>query len=353
MSQQVADNSTWTDRTFYIYAGGKLISEYEDAASNSYSAGTQPGGAGDEGLSTFLYQHSDHLTTRFTTENSGSVSNQQAHYPYGESWYAGGGADWSVERKFTSYLKDGETGAGQVHYAMYRQHGARIGRFHMADPVRGNIRNPQRLNRYSYVMGDPMNRFDPYGLDGNGWLDKIWGGLKKLFGGGTDSEGSGTPGGGGLPGGDVDFEAEDDDGEGAPGGFNGPDPAPPQGPTAPGDSPPWPCNCKWTDINCWFSALIFKCPPTPGCTEERWSTGVTGNHCAGATPPHQLVQQWACRGDDACCHEKQRAFIRECHDRGPGHVSLPTPALSGGRLGEQCCKSVDGADSSNAIPLRP
>ncbi len=152
------------DRTFYIYAGTQLITEYEDAASNTYNPGTTAGQAPADSVSTVLYQHADHLTTRLTTDNQGNLSNQQAHYPFGESWYNTGTADPSVLRKFTSYLKDTETGAGQLNYATFREHSARIGRFHMADPLHGRRGNPQRLNRYAYVSNDPTNRVDPRGL---------------------------------------------------------------------------------------------------------------------------------------------------------------------------------------------
>jgi hypothetical protein len=53
-----------------------------------------------------------------------------------------------------------------LNYAVFREHSARTGRFLMPDPVRGNVRNPQRLNRFIYVMGNPTNRTDPRGLDG-------------------------------------------------------------------------------------------------------------------------------------------------------------------------------------------
>jgi RHS repeat-associated protein len=62
------------------------------------------------------------------------------------------------------YLAE-RTGAatGQVNYAVFRQHGARIGRFHMADSIRSRVSNPQRLNRYACVLGNPTNRSDPRG----------------------------------------------------------------------------------------------------------------------------------------------------------------------------------------------
>jgi RHS repeat-associated protein len=129
----------------------------------------------------------------------------QAHYPYGESWYTEGTADPSVKRKFTSYRKetDSSLASGQINYAVARYHGARIGRFHRPDPVRGRIGNPQRLNRYAYVVGDPTNRFDPTGtddLDGDGIDDMtgmVMGPDPAPCGGGTcvvqDAPNMGTP----------------------------------------------------------------------------------------------------------------------------------------------------------------
>ncbi len=153
------------DRTMYVYAGTEMISEYEDAASNTYSPGTTPGQAGSDSTATILYQHGDHLTTRVTTENNGDLSNRQGHYPYGESWYEALTANPSVLRKYTTYLRDDETTSGKLNYAVFRQHSARTGRFLMADSVRGRVRIPQRLNRFAYVMNNPVSRRDPAGLD--------------------------------------------------------------------------------------------------------------------------------------------------------------------------------------------
>jgi RHS repeat-associated protein len=150
-------------RTFDLYDGSQLISEFEDAASNTYSSGTTPGAAVGDSSAIILYHHGDQLTTRVTTDNSGNVASEEGHYPFGESWYVGGTADPSVERKFTSYLVDEEASNAKLHYAVAREHSARLGRFQTADPVFGNFKNPQRLNRYSYVLGDPIRRIDPRG----------------------------------------------------------------------------------------------------------------------------------------------------------------------------------------------
>ena len=117
MNGQVQAGAGSATRTWFLYAGGQFVSEFSDAASNTYSAGTTPGSAGEDDYATMLYQHADHLTTRVTTDNSGNSSNAQAHYPYGEAWYANGTADPSVKRKFTSYRKetDSSLASGQIH----------------------------------------------------------------------------------------------------------------------------------------------------------------------------------------------------------------------------------------------
>lgn len=154
------------DRTYYLYSGSQLLSEFEDASSNTYTAGTTPGTVGSDSVALIMYQHPDHLSTRIATDNSGNYAASQARYPFGDAWY---GASWlataSVTRKFTSYYLDTEAGAAQNNYALARVHGARFGRFFMADPVRGTQKIPQRLNRYAYVENDPVNRVDPTGRD--------------------------------------------------------------------------------------------------------------------------------------------------------------------------------------------
>ncbi len=108
---------------------------------------------------TLIYYHKDHLSVRASTDgSSGTAVGQQAHYPYGETWYATG---TTTDYFFTSYKRDAESGND---YAVFRYDVNRLGRFSSPDPIVGSFAAPQSLNRYAYVAGDPVNRIDPNGL---------------------------------------------------------------------------------------------------------------------------------------------------------------------------------------------
>jgi RHS repeat-associated protein len=65
--------------------------------------------------------------------------------------------------KFATYYRDSTTG---LDYADQRFYASAIGRFITPDPYQssGEAMIPGTWNRYSYVVGDPINFFDPRGL---------------------------------------------------------------------------------------------------------------------------------------------------------------------------------------------
>jgi RHS repeat-associated protein len=77
-------------------------------------------------------------------------------YPYGEN------AD-----RFATHDKDGSTG---LHYADQRYYASMHGRFLTPDPYKasGSPRDPGSWNQYSYTRSDPVNRYDPRGLEDEG-----------------------------------------------------------------------------------------------------------------------------------------------------------------------------------------
>jgi RHS repeat-associated protein len=149
--------------TIYVFSGTKVIAEYSGtsapyplAREYIYSGGTL---LAKIEASTTKYYHPDHLSNRVVTDSSGTAVAQLGHYPFGESWYNAS----SDKLLFTSYERDSESGND---YAMMRYSVNRLGRFSSPDPLPGSIGDPQSLDRYSYVRGDPGNLEDPLGLTG-------------------------------------------------------------------------------------------------------------------------------------------------------------------------------------------
>jgi RHS repeat-associated protein len=82
-------------------------------------------------------------------------------YPYGE-------ARVGDPKRFATYEREG----GGLDYAVNRYYWVGTGRFMTPDPYlansggAGDVADPGSWNRYSYVGGDPVNYFDPTGLQG-------------------------------------------------------------------------------------------------------------------------------------------------------------------------------------------
>jgi RHS repeat-associated protein len=150
-----------TSTTIYIFAGTKVIAEYDNGAAVAspsreyiYGAGTLLAKIDSSGTK---YYHQDHLSNRMVTSLTGSVVAQMGHFPFGESWYNA----TNDKKLFTTYERDSESSND---YAIARYDMARLGRFSSPDPLAGHITNPQSLNRYAYALDDPCNLVDPLGL---------------------------------------------------------------------------------------------------------------------------------------------------------------------------------------------
>jgi RHS repeat-associated protein len=98
--------------------------------------------------------------------------------------------------KFATYYRDG-TG---LDYADQRYYSSIMGRFLTPDPYRsgggsGMPINPQSWNRYAYVLNDPVNFVDPFGLQAC-----TWDGATNTLNCPNDGVGTDTGGLGGGPG---------------------------------------------------------------------------------------------------------------------------------------------------------
>jgi RHS repeat-associated protein len=108
------------------------------------------------------YYFSDHLkTASVITDSAGNIKSDSDYYPWGgELQFV---ANDPNHYKFTGKERDTETG---LDYFGARYYSNGLGRFITPDPVLVLARTipvPQRWNRYSYVINQPLGRVDPDG----------------------------------------------------------------------------------------------------------------------------------------------------------------------------------------------
>ena len=135
----------------YIFAGSERIAKIDDTE-------------------TYFY-HSDHLgSSTVITDNNADIKQEVFYYPFGEI-KTNTGSD-IASHKFTGQEFDGETG---LYYYNARYYDPKLARFVSADTIVPDPRNPQALNRYSYVINNPIKYIDP---SGHGWLSDTWEDIK-------------------------------------------------------------------------------------------------------------------------------------------------------------------------------
>jgi len=125
-----------------IYAGGRHLATYSGNTTN--------------------FVHSDWLgTRRVMTSLSGVPTDTCTGLPFGDGINCIG-TEWNFNR-FTDDVHDSES---NLEHTPFRQYSSTEGRFLSPDPYAGSIDlgNPQSMNRYSYVGGNPINFADPSGL---------------------------------------------------------------------------------------------------------------------------------------------------------------------------------------------
>ncbi len=100
------------------------------------------------------YYYTDQIgSVRRITTQTGTPCYNADFTPYGQEIYDGA-TSCQQNYKFAGYERDSETG---LDYAFARYYNSRLGRFTSPDPLAGGIGNPQSLNRYAYVLNNPVN----------------------------------------------------------------------------------------------------------------------------------------------------------------------------------------------------
>lgn len=114
------------------------------------------------------HQHLDHLgTPRLITNGGGQRTETRQLMPYGQN-VNDPGATYTDSHLFTGHERDASTEADYMHTRHYLW---KIGRFLSVDELRGSANTPQSLNRYAYVMGNPVALVDP---DGRLPIGNLW-----------------------------------------------------------------------------------------------------------------------------------------------------------------------------------
>ena len=140
------------ETTIFVYdASNKLVAEYSTITASQTEAKVS-------------YLTNDHLgSPRITTDSIGKVISRRDFMPYGEEIQRANYGSDSVRNKFTGYERDDEA---DQDFAEARYYNYNIGRFNSVDPLMASadINSPQTLNRYTYVMNNPLNLTDPTGM---------------------------------------------------------------------------------------------------------------------------------------------------------------------------------------------
>jgi RHS repeat-associated protein len=155
--------------TLYWYASPGIIAE-SDLSGNIQHEYVFFGGeriARKDAGNQIFYYFSDHLkTASVVTDATGNVKNESDYYPWGgELQYANN--DPANHYKFTGKERDQESG---LDYFGARYYSSSLGRWISADwsstpvPVPyADLHDPQTLNLYEYVGGNPASKADPDG----------------------------------------------------------------------------------------------------------------------------------------------------------------------------------------------
>lgn len=148
--QVTYDGSRKTVRTSYRFSGQLVATRVKSTPSRS-----------SDGL---FFRHADHLgspqvASRFSDGKLQSGS-QMRFLPYGAQRGKLAGAAALGDVGFTG--QHTERAVGLI-YMNARYYDPELRRFVSADPVIGDVSNPQALNRYSYVLGNPLAFTDPSG----------------------------------------------------------------------------------------------------------------------------------------------------------------------------------------------
>jgi RHS repeat-associated protein len=167
LNQRISENVGGTTSQFAYNAAGQRVSIWNTASpagqiQEEYFVGNQR--VAYYANSMLHFQHQDWTgTERMRTTFNGAVEGTFTSMPFGDAFSTVSGSDGDAYH----YAMLDHDYSSDTDHAQFRQYSSTPGRWMSPDPYYGsyNLSNPQSMNRYSYVLNNPMRFVDPKGLD--------------------------------------------------------------------------------------------------------------------------------------------------------------------------------------------
>jgi RHS repeat-associated protein len=188
LNQRIRTEVGGTVREFVFHLNGQRVSVWDGTSGQLLQAEAYWQGSPFEFSSsgTAHFQHFDQLgTVRVQTSYNGAVEGAYQSLAFGDGYSLVSGTD-SDAYHYAMLDHDAET---DTHHGWFRQYSSAQGRWMSPDPYDGSydFSNPQSLNRYSYVLNNPLAYADPWGMN----ICVIIGGdTWSITAGGTTTSGS-------------------------------------------------------------------------------------------------------------------------------------------------------------------
>jgi len=142
-------NDAGVPTTEYYFFGSERVAQREINGSSS----------------TLRYYLGDNIgSTSLLINADGSIYSEDDYYPYGKEHCISGACSF-MEFKYTGKERDSESG---LDYFGARYFASSMGRWVSTDPKGISLRhllNPQKLNKYTYVLNNPLTLVDPNGME--------------------------------------------------------------------------------------------------------------------------------------------------------------------------------------------
>jgi RHS repeat-associated protein len=287
----------------YIYFGGRRIARQD---------GT--------GATTVYYYFQDHLGTGLMMVDAwGHVQQQSVYYPFGGERVITNNV--ANNYKFTGLERDSETG---LDHTLNRQYSSTLGRWLSPDPVRGCVMNPQKFDRYSYVLDNPTTLTDTEGNQPDLFQNPDCSDVEFAT---SHAECRTIPDPSGLQ----DFGDEEEPCSDFFFFTTHAECGPPSGPFV---------NPDMLDLIELRELLREDRAErkADGCTERTSDKPIMFNLCADAGK--DFVQAWTCEGGAGsrdCCLTKETAFTKSCEKKGKAYSAEVHNSLWGS-MEADCCK---------------